>query len=69
MNFISSLKKSSVKKLHVLLNDALAFKVNNFVYTQWYNAAIDHIESKFNKPPDFQKVQIATRKQLLNFNS
>ena len=54
MNFIritlSSMKKSCLRKLHTLFNDELSSKADDFKFAQWYNAAIDIIESKLYKP-------------------
>ena len=47
---LTSMKKSSLRKLHTLLNDEVSSKADNFVFAQWYNAAIDIIESKLYKP-------------------
>ena len=54
MNFIritlSSMKKSCLRKLHTLFNDELSSKADDFKFAQWYNAAVDIIESKLYKP-------------------
>ena len=60
MNYIriqlASMRKSSLRKLHTLLNDEVSSKADNFILAQWYNAAIDIIESKLYKPLPLRNV-------------
>ena len=44
------MEKSCLRKLHTLFNDELSSMANYFNFAQWYNAAIDTIESKLCKP-------------------
>ena len=53
---LASLKKSSARKLHTILLDEISSKSEDFSFTQWYNAAIDAIKSKFYK--SFEKPAI-----------
>ena len=55
MNFIrvslSSLKKSFLKEVHLLVSNFITDNSNKFIFHQWYYAIIDLIESKLYKEP------------------
>ena len=47
---LSSEKNSCLRKLHNLFNDESSSKTDDYNFAQWYNAAIDIIQSKLYKP-------------------
>ena len=55
MNYIrislSSMKKSKLKELHIIISNEIAEQQNDFMFLQWYLAIIDVIESKLYSEP------------------